>query len=143
MTGTLGLQMCDTEGLYIRYTEGVQHKHHVTHTAKKTRKHLLQELEKLGQQLSTGKTHGVHGVRTESSTSSLCSVEGGELFDRIIDENCTLTELDTILFMKQICEGIRYMHQMYILHLDLKVGHVFHAVKCKASLALPPWSGDL
>jgi serine/threonine protein kinase len=32
-----------------------------------------------------------------------------------------LTELDTILFIKQICEGIRHMHQMYILHLDLKV----------------------
>nr|XP_013003102.1 myosin light chain kinase family member 4 isoform X3 [Cavia porcellus] len=47
-------------------------------------------------------------------------VEGGELFDRIIDENCSLTELDTILFIKQICEGIKHMHQMYILHLDLK-----------------------
>ncbi|KAM6135246.1 myosin light chain kinase family member 4 [Pterocles gutturalis] len=47
-------------------------------------------------------------------------VEGGELFDRIIDENCSLTEMDTISFIKQICEGIQYMHQMYILHLDLK-----------------------
>ncbi|OXB84596.1 UNVERIFIED_CONTAM: hypothetical protein H355_008072 [Colinus virginianus] len=47
-------------------------------------------------------------------------VEGGELFDRIIDENCNLTEMDTISFIKQICEGIQYMHQMYILHLDLK-----------------------
>ncbi|XP_062952995.1 myosin light chain kinase family member 4 isoform X5 [Cynocephalus volans] len=47
-------------------------------------------------------------------------VDGGELFDRIIDENYSLTEFDTILFIKQICEGIRHMHQMYILHLDLK-----------------------
>ncbi|KAI4530745.1 hypothetical protein MG293_018603 [Ovis ammon polii] len=47
-------------------------------------------------------------------------VGGGELFDRIIDDNCSLTELDTILFIRQICEGIRHMHQMYILHLDLK-----------------------
>lgn len=50
-----------------------------------------------------------------------CSVEGGELFDRIIDENYNLTELDTVLFIRQICEGLQYMHKMYILHLDLKV----------------------
>ncbi|XP_072294076.1 myosin light chain kinase family member 4 isoform X2 [Eucyclogobius newberryi] len=47
-------------------------------------------------------------------------VEGGELFDRIIDENYNLTELDTVLFIRQICEGLKYMHKMYILHLDLK-----------------------
>ncbi|XP_032429156.1 myosin light chain kinase family member 4 isoform X3 [Xiphophorus hellerii] len=47
-------------------------------------------------------------------------VEGGELFDRIIDENYNLTELDTVLFIRQICEGLKYMHKNYILHLDLK-----------------------
>ncbi|XP_030628035.1 myosin light chain kinase 2, skeletal/cardiac muscle [Chanos chanos] len=47
-------------------------------------------------------------------------VDGGELFDRIIDENYTLTELDTVLFIRQIAEGLQYMHKMYILHLDLK-----------------------
>nr|XP_055057107.1 myosin light chain kinase 3 isoform X1 [Misgurnus anguillicaudatus] len=47
-------------------------------------------------------------------------VSGGELFDRIIDENYKLTELDTVMFIRQICEGLCHMHKMYILHLDLK-----------------------
>ncbi|MCJ8741439.1 hypothetical protein PDJAM_G00070620 [Pangasius djambal] len=47
-------------------------------------------------------------------------VEGGELFERIVDESCPLTEVDAMVFVKQICEGVHYMHQMYVLHLDLK-----------------------
>uniref|UniRef100_A0A3P8VIX8 Myosin light chain kinase family member 4 n=1 Tax=Cynoglossus semilaevis TaxID=244447 RepID=A0A3P8VIX8_CYNSE len=47
-------------------------------------------------------------------------VSGGELFDRIIDENYTLMELDAVTFIRQICEGLQHMHKMYILHLDLK-----------------------
>uniref|UniRef100_A0A8C6PW46 Myosin light chain kinase family member 4 n=1 Tax=Nothobranchius furzeri TaxID=105023 RepID=A0A8C6PW46_NOTFU len=47
-------------------------------------------------------------------------VGGGELFDRIIDENYKLMELDAVVFIKQICEGLQYMHKMSVLHLDLK-----------------------
>ncbi|XP_058032703.1 myosin light chain kinase 2, skeletal/cardiac muscle [Ahaetulla prasina] len=47
-------------------------------------------------------------------------VEGGELFERIIDEDYQLTEVDCMVFVRQICEGILFMHQMRVLHLDLK-----------------------
>ncbi|XP_060119592.1 myosin light chain kinase 2, skeletal/cardiac muscle [Heteronotia binoei] len=47
-------------------------------------------------------------------------VEGGELFERIIDEDYQLTEVDCMVFVRQICDGILFMHQMGVLHLDLK-----------------------
>ncbi|XP_019365529.1 PREDICTED: myosin light chain kinase 2, skeletal/cardiac muscle [Gavialis gangeticus] len=47
-------------------------------------------------------------------------VEGGELFERIIDEDYHLTEVDCMVFVRQICNGITFMHHMRVLHLDLK-----------------------
>uniref|UniRef100_A0A8C4QX12 Myosin light chain kinase 2 n=1 Tax=Eptatretus burgeri TaxID=7764 RepID=A0A8C4QX12_EPTBU len=47
-------------------------------------------------------------------------LEGGELFDRIVNESERLTELECMIFVQQICEGVQYIHQNYILHLDLK-----------------------
>jgi len=47
-------------------------------------------------------------------------IAGGELFERVVADDFTLTERDVILFMKQILEGVQYMHDCNILHLDLK-----------------------
>merc|ERR1711962_574358 len=47
-------------------------------------------------------------------------INGGELFERVIAEDFALTERDCILFVRQICEGVQYMHDNMILHLDLK-----------------------
>lgn len=51
---------------------------------------------------------------------STFSIGGGELFDRVADEDLELTERDCVHFMRQICEGVRYMHEKSIMHLDLK-----------------------
>uniref|UniRef100_A0A3B3Q698 Myosin, light chain kinase 5 n=1 Tax=Paramormyrops kingsleyae TaxID=1676925 RepID=A0A3B3Q698_9TELE len=47
-------------------------------------------------------------------------VAGGELFARIVDDNFEHTEPTSMRYMRQILEGIGYMHQQSIVHLDLK-----------------------
>ncbi|XP_045175937.2 myosin light chain kinase family member 4-like isoform X1 [Mercenaria mercenaria] len=47
-------------------------------------------------------------------------ISGGELFERVINDDFILTEKACIMFMRQICEGIDFMHNNSILHLDLK-----------------------
>ncbi|KAM6461571.1 myosin light chain kinase, smooth muscle isoform 3-T3 [Liasis olivaceus] len=47
-------------------------------------------------------------------------VSGGELFERIIDEDFELTERECIKYMKQISEGVQFIHKQGIVHLDLK-----------------------
>lgn len=52
------------------------------------------------------------------------SVGGGELFQRIVDDDFELKESDCIRFTRQICDGIGYMHSKEIVHLDLKPENV-------------------
>uniref|UniRef100_A0A1B6CDT2 Myosin light chain kinase, smooth muscle-like n=2 Tax=Clastoptera arizonana TaxID=38151 RepID=A0A1B6CDT2_9HEMI len=47
-------------------------------------------------------------------------ISGGELFERVVADDFTLTEKDCIIFMRQICEGVEYMHNNFVVHLDLK-----------------------
>nr|XP_015217463.1 PREDICTED: myosin light chain kinase, smooth muscle-like isoform X2 [Lepisosteus oculatus] len=47
-------------------------------------------------------------------------IAGGELFEHIVDDNFEHTEPTSVRYMKQILEGIQYMHRQNIVHLDLK-----------------------
>ncbi|XP_052862235.1 probable serine/threonine-protein kinase DDB_G0278901 [Anopheles cruzii] len=47
-------------------------------------------------------------------------VEGGELFDRVLDEKFILTERACSIFMRQICDAVAYIHGNNIIHLDMK-----------------------
>uniref|UniRef100_A0A3P8WKQ8 Myosin, light chain kinase 5 n=1 Tax=Cynoglossus semilaevis TaxID=244447 RepID=A0A3P8WKQ8_CYNSE len=47
-------------------------------------------------------------------------IAGGELFERIVDDNFEHTEPASVHYMQQILEGVSYMHDQNIVHLDLK-----------------------
>lgn len=51
-------------------------------------------------------------------------LDGGELFERVADDDFNLTESDCCLFMRQICRGAQYLHNHNIVHLDLKPENV-------------------
>ncbi|XP_037954687.1 myosin light chain kinase family member 4-like, partial [Teleopsis dalmanni] len=47
-------------------------------------------------------------------------VEGGELFDRVVDDEFVLTERVCVVIIRQVCEAMEFIHRNNILHLDLK-----------------------
>ncbi|XP_044035823.1 myosin light chain kinase, smooth muscle-like isoform X2 [Siniperca chuatsi] len=47
-------------------------------------------------------------------------IAGGELFERIVDDNFEHTEPTSARYMQQILEGMKYVHKQNIIHLDLK-----------------------
>uniref|UniRef100_A0A672L5J9 Myosin, light chain kinase 5 n=1 Tax=Sinocyclocheilus grahami TaxID=75366 RepID=A0A672L5J9_SINGR len=60
-------------------------------------------------------------------------IAGGELFERIVDENFEHTEPNSVNYMRQILEGIQYIHSKHIVHLDLKPENIV-CVKSAGSL---------
>lgn len=48
------------------------------------------------------------------------SIEGGELFDRVVDDEFVLTERVCRVFIRQVCEAMAFIHGNGIIHLDLK-----------------------
>lgn len=48
------------------------------------------------------------------------SIAGGELFERIVDDSFEHTEAASVRYVRQILEGVGFMHRQNIVHLDLK-----------------------
>ncbi|XP_033210455.1 titin homolog isoform X2 [Belonocnema kinseyi] len=63
-------------------------------------------------------------------------ISGGELFERVVADDFTLTEKDSILFMRQICEGVKYMHKNSVVHLDLKPENIMCRTRTSHSIKL-------
>ncbi|XP_061872734.1 myosin light chain kinase, smooth muscle isoform X1 [Colius striatus] len=51
-------------------------------------------------------------------------VAGGELFERIVDDEFEHTEPSSAQYVRQILEGLRFMHAQAVVHLDLKPENV-------------------
>ena len=45
------------------------------------------------------------------------SLSGGELFEKITEEGYTMSEAEVINYMRQVCEGVKHMHERNIIHL--------------------------
>ncbi len=48
------------------------------------------------------------------------SLSGGELFEQITAEGYVMSEAEVINYMRQICEGVKHMHERNIIHLGKK-----------------------
>lgn len=55
------------------------------------------------------------------------SLSGGELFEKITADDYTMSEAEVINYMRQICEGVKHMHERNIIHLgegSLSLAHM-------------------
>nr|CDS32780.1 myosin light chain kinase smooth muscle [Hymenolepis microstoma] len=59
-------------------------------------------------------------VQPDRITLIMELITGGELFERVIDESFELDEATCEKFMRQILQGVEYIHSQHIVHLDLK-----------------------
>lgn len=67
---------------------------------------------------------------------SMCRISGGELFERIIDEDFELTEREVIKYMLQIIDGVNFIHKQGVVHLDLKPENIMCVNKTGSKIKL-------
>uniref|UniRef100_A0A8C2PTC3 Myosin light chain kinase, smooth muscle n=1 Tax=Cyprinus carpio TaxID=7962 RepID=A0A8C2PTC3_CYPCA len=63
-------------------------------------------------------------------------ISGGELFERIVDEDFELTEREVIKYMLQIIDGVQFIHKQDIVHLDLKPENIMCINKTGSKIKL-------
>lgn len=63
-------------------------------------------------------------------------ISGGELFERIVDEDFELTEREVIKYMLQIIDGVQFIHKQGIVHLDLKPENIMCINKTGSKIKL-------
>lgn len=66
----------------------------------------------------------------------MCRISGGELFERIIDEDFELTEREVIKYMLQIIDGVNFIHKQGVVHLDLKPENIMCVNKTGSKIKL-------
>lgn len=66
----------------------------------------------------------------------ICRISGGELFERIIDEDFELTEREVIKYMLQIIDGVNFIHKQGVVHLDLKPENIMCVNKTGSKIKL-------
>jgi serine/threonine protein kinase len=47
-------------------------------------------------------------------------MSGGELFEKVSDASCRMSEKEAIDYIRQVCDALKHMHENNYVHLDLK-----------------------
>lgn len=63
-------------------------------------------------------------------------MSGGELFEKLSDDRCRMTEEEASRYIKQVCAALRHMHRMNYVHLDLKPENIMFKARESESLKL-------
>jgi len=94
---------------------------HIKTVKKKQRENAKAEIELLKTMSSPFVITFVEAFESDKKVIMITEyLDGGELFERVVDEDFQLMESECCLFTKQICRGLQYLHSNAIVHLDIK-----------------------